>query len=66
MEGLLASFGFRRDRVARHGALWAPPLPGRPVVVPQNKRALPDGTTQAILREAGITREAAMEFWGLQ
>jgi hypothetical protein len=66
MEELLARFGFRFDRHGKSGYdLWAPRLPGRPVPIPRNKRAIPGGTVQAILREAGITRAKAFAFWGL-
>jgi len=66
IEELLAHFGFRFDRTGRHGDLWAPPLPGRPVPVPRNKSFIPGGTVQAILREAGISRAQALEFWGIE
>ena len=65
LEALVEHFGFRWDRNGRHGGLWAPPLSGRPVCMPLDKRAIPGGTVRAILREAGITREQAFAFWGL-
>ena len=65
IQDLLSSHGFAFKEQARHGEAWARELPGRPVIVPRNRRAIPGGTVQAILREAGITRAQAFAFWGI-
>ena len=68
IEDLLSYHGFHFDRAGKKGHdLWAPPLPGRPVLVPRNRRSggIPEGTVRAILREAGISREDALAFWGI-
>lgn len=66
---MLSSRGFRFDRPGQKGHdLWAPPLPGKPVPVPRNRGhgEIPRGTLHAILRQAGISREDAAKFWGLE
>jgi predicted RNA binding protein YcfA (HicA-like mRNA interferase family) len=69
IEQLLAHFGFRFDRAGKSGHdLWAPPLPGRSVAIPRNRRSgeISDGTVMAVLREARITRAQALKFWGIR
>jgi len=68
IEKLLSSRGFRLDRVGGEGhALWVHPQRGKPVPVPRNRSAgeIPRGTVKAILRQAGISRDNALEFWGI-
>ena len=36
----------------------------RVVIVPRNKRSIPQGTLSSIWRQAGITQKIAAEFWG--
>ena len=35
----------------------------RVVIVPRNKRSIPQGTLSSIWRQAGITKEIANRFW---
>ncbi len=36
----------------------------RVVIVPRNKRSIPQGTLSSIWRQAGITKEIAEKVWG--
>ena len=36
----------------------------RVVIVPRNKRSIPQGTLSSIWRQAGITQQIAAEIWG--
>ena len=36
---------------------------GRVVIVPRNKRSIPQGTLSSIWRQAGITKEIAEKIW---
>jgi predicted RNA binding protein YcfA (HicA-like mRNA interferase family) len=36
----------------------------RVVIVPRNKRSIPQGTLSSIWRQAGITQKIAAEIWG--
>lgn len=65
IEELLLHFQFRLVRTRGGHNLWAPLRPGKPVPVPRNRRSMPGGTVQSILRQAGISRAQALEFWGI-
>jgi predicted RNA binding protein YcfA (HicA-like mRNA interferase family) len=47
--------------------IWEHPTNGRSVSLPRNRRSggIPVGTLKGILRQAGITHEEALEFWGI-
>jgi len=47
-EDIFTGFFGERDRV---------------VIVPRNKRSIPQGTLSSIWRQAGITKEVAKRFW---
>ena len=66
IEDLLRHFGFRLDHRGKED-IWKRDSDGRVVVVPRNRPAgaIPVGTVKAILSQAGISREEAMEFWGI-
>ena len=65
VERLLASFGFR---FGRHGKedVWVRDEDGRVVILPRSRGSshpVPVGTLKAILLQAGISREQAVDFW---
>ena len=66
VEELLAHFGFRLDRVRGSHGIWVPPTGTEAIPVLRNKRSIPRGTVRAVLRQAGITRAQALEFWKMQ
>ena len=54
--------GFVLDRVSGSHHIYFQPSSKRRAVVPQHNRDIPKGTLVSLLREAGFTREALIEF----
>jgi predicted RNA binding protein YcfA (HicA-like mRNA interferase family) len=54
--------GFVLDHVSGSHSVYYHPTSKRRAVVPQHNRDIPKGTLVSLLREAGFTREALIEF----
>ncbi len=54
--------GFVLDHVSGSHFIYYHPASKRRAVVPQHNRDIPKGTLISLLREAGFTREALIEF----
>jgi predicted RNA binding protein YcfA (HicA-like mRNA interferase family) len=54
--------GFVLDHVSGSHQIYYNPTSKRRAVVPHHNREIPKGTLVSLLREAGFTREAFMEF----
>jgi len=68
IEALLAHYGFHLSR--SHGAhnVWKHGATGVSLPVPRNRSQgkIPVGTVTSILRKAGIRRDEALAFWGIE
>jgi len=58
----LERHGFVLDHVSGSHFIYYHPTSKRRAVVPQHNRDIPKGTLISLLREAGFTREALIEF----
>jgi len=65
-EQLLGHFGFHLSRRGKED-VWRNDATGRIVVVARGRSSgqIPVGTVRSILRQAGISREEALGFWGI-
>jgi predicted RNA binding protein YcfA (HicA-like mRNA interferase family) len=54
--------GFVLDHVSGSHYIYYHPTSRRRAVVPQHNRDIPKGTIVSLLREAGFTREALIQF----
>jgi predicted RNA binding protein YcfA (HicA-like mRNA interferase family) len=68
LEQLLQAHGFRYDGREGPHDVWIRSSDGRGVALPRNRRSgqVSVGTVMGILRRAGISREEALRFWGIE
>lgn len=66
-EKLLQHHGFRFACRSGPHDIWQHPTNGRTVSLPRSRGSggIPVGTVKEILRQAGISREEALRFWGI-